>query len=1084
MGPRSSPKLAAIPGKIAYLLSLLTATLSHTEATTHARLDASDPPTYDVVLLNELGGADGDPPVELTTKLIGKAKVFACHAEAQAVQHHHSKLPADDPVKYHSHTGGVGIIVANTWKVLSVHKHFSGRAIAATISKGGWVMAVVSLHIPHGLDHASGAEGRGRRQLAKELYKFASTHTKQHAFFVIGGDLNETRVSSLDRRTCNPDPDTRAQPAKKRSHLCLIEDFLADPHARCADLYRCLHPATREAGYTWHRSLTHSSASRLDYILVPNAALSNDKLTWSCTVQAESTHSDHCAVSMMVTSESLGVLPPDLGTPRQPWAPPRLNLDGASPRTRADIVTACEERVGKLLAIWDLIPNPTEATLNKRCQELMTAITEATTSVLGRRRPHLRKRPQLSLLNRLRRLRQATAALKAALRDSKQAPGSAETKASRHTRAHELARASAHECTDATSKRAIRRRHRATGRLQELLGRCPADADNIKALSAYVEAIESALPAQIAAAYDSADASERDHLSMESLFAEDPGKFLARYVKRDEERPHAPDQAVDPVTKEVVHEPSLYKRIIKAVVGEAMSVGVTLQLTAFTQGEDTPTLKPPFSTTDSSCLGKRPSWWDWFFSRDTKQITYPDGSRGAIPDTVFALSLAPVSCGEVRRTILKTKNGTSPGPGGCSGALFKLIATGTDPLAQTSRPNSCTPTPIAASDSHCLVAITHIINRCFVLRHVPPSLKEGWITMVPKKLPDGTITRDPAKMRPITVLPTLGKLGPSIIADRIGDALVRYPDVLSLHQRAHRRDGSVDQGVNTVVDIIEDWQGRDVATRDPLYLVSYDQRKAFDKVQKFTIRASMERLNMPEPLILFVLSSLTNAKSQVRTYDGLTKSFTLRSSVRQGDPLSALLYNIVTDALHEGLVDNPLFPASAKQGGYTFSKPHPLDNTPVRICSVGYADDTVIVATCPQRLAEMHAWVRAFFGANSFRLNVEKSEFLCSDPMARTAAPTLASVDGASSIAPQPIGHTIRYLGARINLDLDWSKEMQRMHGMVYATCANLRTHQFSLPMSAYVIGQYLLPRMRLGLSLVTLSEDVRKRIRECDRHQ
>jgi hypothetical protein len=353
--------------------------------------------------------------------------------------------------------------------------------------------------------------------------------------------------------------------------------------------------------------------------------------------------------------------------------------------------------------------------------------------------------------------------------------------------------------------------------------------------------------------------------------------------------------------------------------------------------------------------------------------------------------------------------------------------------------------------------------------------------MVPKKLPDGTITRDPAKMRPITVLPTLGKLGPSIIADRIGDALVRYPDVLSLHQRAHRRDGSVDQGVNTVVDIIEDWQGRDSTTREPLYLVSYDQRKAFDKVQKFTIRASMERLNMPEPLILFVLSSLTNAKSRVRTYDGLTKSFTLRSSVRQGDPLSALLYNIVTDALHEGLLDNPLFPASAKQGGYTFAKPHQLYNTLVRICSVGYADDTIIVATCPQRLAEMHAWVRAFFGANSFRLNVEKSEFLCSDPKARTAAPTLASVDGSSSIVPQPVGHTIRYLGARINLDLDWSKELQRMHGMVYATCANLRTHQFTLPMSAYVIGQYLLPRLRLGLSLVTLTDDVRKRIRAWD---
>jgi hypothetical protein len=86
-------------------------------------------------------------------------------------------------------------------------------------------------------------------------------------------------------------------------------------------------------------------------------------------------------------------------------------------------------------------------------------------------------------------------------------------------------------------------------------------------------------------------------------------------------------------------------------------------------------------------------------------------------------------------------------------------------------------------------------------------------------------------MRPITVQPTLGKLGPSIVADRIGLAIARQPDLLSVHQRAHRRDGSVDQGVNVVVDIIEDWHSRRSRTkkrnrpRVPLYLVSYDQAK-------------------------------------------------------------------------------------------------------------------------------------------------------------------------------------------------------------------------------------------------------------------
>ena len=85
-----------------------------------------------------------------------------------------------------------------------------------------------------------------------------------------------------------------------------------------------------------------------------------------------------------------------------------------------------------------------------------------------------------------------------------------------------------------------------------------------------------------------------------------------------------------------------------------------------------------------------------------------------------------------------------------------------------------------------------------------------------------------------------------------------------------------------------------------LFLISYDQKKAYDSVQFYTIRAALIRLNLPEEFINFVMFTLENASSCVKTWHGKTSFFKRMSSVRQGDPLAPLIYIAVTDALHCG----------------------------------------------------------------------------------------------------------------------------------------------------------------------------------------
>ena len=93
---------------------------------------------------------------------------------------------------------------------------------------------------------------------------------------------------------------------------------------------------------------------------------------------------------------------------------------------------------------------------------------------------------------------------------------------------------------------------------------------------------------------------------------------------------------------------------------------------------------------------------------------------------------------------------------------------------------------------------------------------------------------------------------------------------------------------------------------------------------------------MPENFIQFVLSGLDQATSCFKTFYGLTEDFKVETSVRQGDPLSPLIYILVVDALHEGWRDNPLY---FRKTGYRFS-----NNKTLRISSTGYADDAIIYA--------------------------------------------------------------------------------------------------------------------------------------------
>ena len=244
-----------------------------------------------------------------------------------------------------------------------------------------------------------------------------------------------------------------------------------------------------------------------------------------------------------------------------------------------------------------------------------------------------------------------------------------------------------------------------------------------------------------------------------------------------------------------------------------------------------------------------------------------------------------------------------------------------------------------------------------------------------------------------------------ILATRIGDRILANPSVLNSAQRAFLKDGCIQQCINTALNVFEDFKDKKTKAKQ-LFTISYDQEKAYDSVQAYTIRASLERFNMPENFIQFVLSGLDQATSCFKTFYGLTEDFKVETSVRQGDPLSPLIYILVVDALHEGWRDNPPL---LRKTGYRFS-----NNKTLRISSTGYTDDAMIYAENWGDIWAMNQWTREFCRTHGFKIS-PKTKYFISDYKGPGDPRWLPTVEGGGKFCPQDPNTEFRYLGVYIS---------------------------------------------------------------------
>ncbi|CAB0043079.1 unnamed protein product [Trichogramma brassicae] len=279
---------------------------------------------------------------------------------------------------------------------------------------------------------------------------------------------------------------------------------------------------------------------------------------------------------------------------------------------------------------------------------------------------------------------------------------------------------------------------------------------------------------------------------------------------------------------------------------------------------------------------------------------------------------APITPNEIRAA--RPSLSVSPGPDGLTSRQLRAI-----PLV-------------------IMVRILHLILLC---ERLPRDFTLARTIFIPKK----TGAQDPGEFRPITVTSSLTRLFHRILAIR-ADSLLNFDD----SQRAFRSgiDGCRDNTM--LLDAIlrsryERFKSASIAT--------LDLAKAFDSVEHSAIMKCGAAAGLPPPMIRYLQRFYEDGTTTLTGDQWTSLPIRPTRGVKQGDPLSPVLFNIVIYHLLRSLPTECGIPFCGRT-----------------IRAMAFADDLILLAQTPAGLQKLLDHTASFLAECGLRVNSSKCHSL------------------------------------------------------------------------------------------------------------
>lgn len=287
---------------------------------------------------------------------------------------------------------------------------------------------------------------------------------------------------------------------------------------------------------------------------------------------------------------------------------------------------------------------------------------------------------------------------------------------------------------------------------------------------------------------------------------------------------------------------------------------------------------------------------------------------------------------DVLKALKNSDNGKAPGPDGLSYEFYKTWSNDEE------------------------IEIHHILQTVFndIETHGldDPTFAQGSMTLLYKKKEKNKIEN----YRPITLLNTDYKIMTKALATKLGKVA---PHIIHPNQAGFVPNRSL-YDHTTLTQLIISYCEQ---TGTNGCLVALDQEKAYDKIAHDYLWRVLEKMNFPTSFINTVKSLYQNVETKINLNGVTSDPIKVNRGVRQGDPISCLLYDLAIEPLAIAIRK------SALQGISIPNAPHPIKVTL-------FADDTLVYLKDTDDITILDQILDTFCLASTAKFNKEKTEIL------------------------------------------------------------------------------------------------------------
>lgn len=236
-----------------------------------------------------------------------------------------------------------------------------------------------------------------------------------------------------------------------------------------------------------------------------------------------------------------------------------------------------------------------------------------------------------------------------------------------------------------------------------------------------------------------------------------------------------------------------------------------------------------------------------------------------------------------------------------------------------------------------------ICNLALLCGKLPTHLLEAKTTLIPKK----ENATNPGDYRPITV--------PSVLTRTIHKALAnRLLSCLQIDTR-QRAFLPIDGTSNNILDL-------DLLLRyhrakfKSIYLASIDIAKAFDTVTHNTIHDTLLHYGIPEHLVKYLTNVYQRSHTRLSNNNWTSDPIKPNCGVKQGDPLSPIIFNLIIDRLIRSLPTE----IGIQMGQSKYNV-------------IAFADDLIFTASTPMGLQTIIDLATNYLSSCGLQINAGKS---------------------------------------------------------------------------------------------------------------